>query len=100
MLRLGHEEGGEPQAVTEVVSLHGQPIIPPDGGNPHVVALLEVWLDRARAGQLTEIALAGVYLNDDAGSAWAGDISITLLGSVTLLLHKLNAEISETSQEN
>lgn len=84
----------------DVVSLHGKPIKIPEGGNPHVVKMLEIWLERARAGQITEIALAGVYLDKAAGDAWAGDVSVTLIGSVSLMLHKIKVDLCEASRED
>ena len=85
--------------MTDVVSLRGGPLPTSPAPDDAVVKTLEAWLERARSGQITEIALAGVYRDGDAAGARAGPITAALLGSITLLLYQLTDELSEISEE-
>lgn len=66
---------------------------PPGEG---VVALLEQWLDMARAGRLSSVAIAGVYRDGDTGDGWSRLHSLpTQIGAVAILQAKLTGLISE-----
>ena len=75
--------------MTKIVSIGGQQLPQPDLVDPKIVETLERWLNDAKSGDLKGVVLSGNYQNGDAGSAWAGMISINMLGSLHLLLHKL-----------
>lgn len=58
--------------------------------NPGVVEALEDILARAKAGDLSSVAIAVVYRDGSTGDAWSEPASIgTLIGAVTILQHRL-----------
>jgi len=51
-----------------------------------IVALLEEWLDHARAGKLSSIAIAGVFRDGNTGRAWSELHSISAqIGAIALM---------------
>lgn len=58
-----------------------------------VIATLERALERAKAGEFSSIAVAYVYRDGSVGCIWSTMPSVpAMLGSVSLLAHKLNLD--------
>ena len=76
----------------EIVTLYGQ-CCDPRVSSKRVVAMLEDALERARAGEITGIAMALINYDKSSGYITAGMTnSVTLLGSVYRLLGFLSKE--------
>lgn len=58
-----------------------------------VIERLEEVLERARAGEISAVAIATVYSDGGAGCSWSEtDNYWTMLGSISRLQHRMNAE--------
>lgn len=61
-----------------------------------IVRMLEQWLERARAGQLEGIAIAGANVDGGVAHEWygAGPARFRLIGAVALLQSRITAGCS------
>lgn len=67
-----------------VTSLHGA-VVPDGEPNPNCVAKLEELLERAKAGDVTGIALAALHSDNTASTAVVGNVGpYSLLGAVDM----------------
>ena len=85
--------------MTKIVSITGAELPQPDTADPKVVELLERWLKLAKDGELKGVSLCAQHQNGDAGTAFAGTISIQMLGSLHLLLHRITLLLTEEDKE-
>lgn len=68
--------------------------IDPEPAGTDVIATLERAMEKARAGELSSVAVAFVYRDGCTGHVWSLLPSFgTMIGSVARLLHKLNADM-------
>lgn len=75
--------------MTEVRVLDSAPI------SDATVPLLEDMLERAKAGQLSSVAVAVVYRDGSTGDAWSNPPSVaTLIGAVTIMQTRLVAVVN------
>lgn len=61
-----------------------------------LIATIEGVLEKAKAGELSSVAIASVYRDGNTGWSWSDPPSVgTLLGSVNRLAHRLNLLMDE-----
>ena len=66
-------------------------VIQPEGVSPDLVERIEEVLAKARAGELSSVALAYVYRDGAIGRSWSTPPCFgALLGAVTRLAHRMN----------
>lgn len=80
--------------MSEVVSLRGNPIYTPEA-QAGVVASLETWLERARAGEVDGVAIAALYRDGSLGRSLAGGRSRGLVGELFAMAQRLTRAMDD-----
>lgn len=83
--------------MSKVVSISGGPI-PVEGPDPEVIAHIEDLMERARRGEIKEIAVAWVSASGRIGNSWQGRTDgFVLMGAISMLNHDYLSSASECS---
>ena len=70
--------------------------IEPEGVSPDLIETLEAVLEKARAGELSSVAVAYVYRDGTIGRGWSTPPCYgTLVGAVSGLQHRMNVTKDE-----
>jgi hypothetical protein len=66
-------------------------VIEPEGVSPDLIETIEQLLEKAKAGEISSVAVAFVYRDGTIGRDWSTPPSFAaLLGAVTRLAHRMN----------
>ena len=69
----------------------GLAVIEPEGVSPDLVSTIEELLAKAKAGELSSVAIAYVYRDGTIGRGWSTPPCFgALLGAVNRLAHRMN----------
>lgn len=77
--------------MSDVISLRGEPIVPPGEVNPEVVELAEKLLNMARSGEINALVALAIHADDATSTFRRGALSYRLVGSMTVMLHEICA---------